>query len=113
MTSKEEDIRQSIQIYFNTKLGERIMRQDFGCIIHERLFDRLDKSILDVLTFELKQNIGNIEPRIQIDEIEIKPIKLEEGRIEIYFQYTIISTNVRDNIVFPFYLNEGTNIKRD
>ena len=51
MTSKEEDIRQSIQIYFNTKLGERIMRQDFGCIIHERLFDRLDKSILDVLTF--------------------------------------------------------------
>ena len=39
------------------KLGERIMRQDFGCIIHERLFDRLDKSILDVLTFELKQNI--------------------------------------------------------
>lgn len=113
MTSKEEDIRQSIQIYFNTKLGERIMRQDFGCIIHERLFDRLDKSILDVLTFELKQNIGNIEPRIQIDEIEIKPIKLEEGRIGIYFQYTIISTNVRDNIVFPFYLNEGTNIKRD
>ena len=89
------------------------MRQDFGCIIHERLFDRLDKSILDVLTFELKQNIGNIEPRIQIDEIEVKPIKLEEGRIEIYFQYTIISTNVRDNIVFPFYLNEGTNIKRD
>ena len=44
---------------------------------------------------------------------EIKPIKMEEGRIEIYFQYTIISTNVRDNIVFPFYLNEGTNIKRD
>ena len=56
MTSKEEDIRQSIQIYFNTKLGERIMRQDFGCIIHERLFDRLDKSILDVLTFELTRS---------------------------------------------------------
>ena len=57
MTSKEEDIRQSIQIYFNTKLGERIMRQDFGCIIHERLFDRLDKSILDVLTFELNKTL--------------------------------------------------------
>ncbi|MDA0793921.1 MAG: GPW/gp25 family protein [Bacteroidetes bacterium] len=113
MTTKEEDIKQSLQIYFHTKLGERIMRQDFGCIIHEHLFDRLDKSILDVLTFELKQNIGNIEPRIFVDELNIRPIDPEDGRIEINIVYKIISTNVRDNIVFPYYLNEGTNIKRD
>ena len=82
MTTKEEDIKQSLHIYFNTKLGERIMRQDFGCIIHEHLFDRLDKSILDVLTFELKQNIGNIEPRIIVNEISIMPIEwLRHGRI--------------------------------
>ena len=113
MTTKEEDIKQSLQIYFHTKLGERIMRQDFGCIIHEHLFDRLYKSILDVLTFELKQNIGNIEPRIFVDELNIRPIDPEDGRIEINIVYKIISTNVRDNIVFPYYLNEGTNIKRD
>lgn len=113
MISKEEDIKQSIHIYFNTKLGERMMRQDFGCIIHEHLFDRLDRSILDVLTFELKQNIGSIEPRIQVNDIQIQPISPEEGHIEINILYTIISTNVRDNIVFPFYLNEGTNIKRN
>ena len=113
MTTKEEDIKQSLQIYFHTKLGERIMRQDFGCIIHEHLFDRLDKSILDVLTFELKQNIGNIEPRIFVDELNIRPIDPEDGRIEINIVYKIISTNVRDNIVFPYFLNEGTNIKRD
>ena len=113
MTTKEEDIKQSLQIYFHTKLGERIMRQDFGCIIHEHLFDRLDKSILDVLTFELKQNIGNIEPRIFVDALNIRPIDPEDGRIEINIVYKIISTNVRDNIVFPYFLNEGTNIKRD
>ena len=113
MTTKEEDIKQSLQIYFHTKLGERIMLQDFGCIIHEHLFDRLDKSILDVLTFELKQNIGNIEPRIFVDELNIRPIDPEDGRIEINIVYKIISTNVRDNIVFPYFLNEGTNIKRD
>ena len=113
MTTKEEDIKQSLQIYFHTKLGERIIRQDFGCIIHEHLFDRLDKSILDVLTFELKQNIGNIEPRIFVDELNIRPIDPEDGRIEINIVYKIISTNVRDNIVFPYFLNEGTNIKRD
>lgn len=113
MTTKEEDIKQSLHIYFHTKLGERIMRQDFGCIIHEHLFDRLDTSILDILTFELKQNIGNIEPRIIVDEIAINPIDVNDGRIEINIDYTVITTNVRDNIVFPYYLNEGTNIKRD
>ena len=113
MTTKEEDIKQSLHIYFNTKLGERIMRQDFGCIIHEHLFDRLDKSILDVLTFELKQNIGNIEPRIIVNEISIMPIDINEGSVEININYTVITTNVRDNIVFQYYLNEGTNIKKD
>lgn len=113
MTTKEEDIRQSLHIYFYTKVGERIMRQDYGCIIHNYLFDRLDRSILDVLIFELKQNIGNIEPRINVNNIEIKPVIPEEGSIEINIEYTIISSNVRDNIVFPYYLNEGTNIKRN
>lgn len=113
MTTKEEDIKQSLHIYFYTKLGERMMRQDYGCIIHDHLFDRLDKSILDVLTFELKQNIGNVEPRISVNELTIKPIDIEEGRIEINIEYTVITTNVRDNIVFPYYLNEGTNIKKN
>ena len=112
ITTKEEDIKQSLHIYFNTKLGERFMRQDFGCIIHEHLFDRLDKSILDILTFELKQNIGNIEPRIIVNEISIMPIDINEGSVEININYTVITTNVRDNIVFPYYLNEGTNIKK-
>ena len=88
------------------------MRQDYGCIVHEHLFDRLDRSILDVLTFELKQNIGNVEPRISVKNLIIKPIDPEEGRIEINIEYVVISTNVRDNIVFPYYLNEGTNIKK-
>lgn len=113
MTSKEEDIKQSLEIYFHTKLGERIMRQDYGCIIHEHMFDRLDSSIINVLRFELTQNIGNIEPRITVNQIDIIPIAPEEGRIEIKIDYTVITTNIRDNIVFPFYLNEGTNIKNN
>ena len=67
---------------------------------------------MDVLNFELKQNIGNVEPRISVKDLTIKPIDPEEGKIEINIEYIVISTNVRDNIVFPYYLNEGTNIKK-
>ena len=61
----------------------------------------------------MKQNIGNIEPRIIVDEIAINPVDVNDGKIEINIEYTVITTNVRDNIVFPYYLNEGTNIKRN
>ena len=109
--TKEVDIKQSLEIYFNTKLGERIMRPDYGCVVHNRLFDKLDPSILDVLTFELTQNIGIIEPRIKVEKIDINKTDINNGLIEIIVDYTIITTNVRDNIVYPYYINEGTHLK--
>ena len=111
MVSDETDIKESLEIYFNTKLGERIMRPSYGCVIHEHIFDKIDESILNILSFELTQNIGQIEPRIIVEKIEIKQSSIENGELQISIQYQIISSNVRDNIVFPFYINEGTNIK--
>ncbi len=111
MVSDETDIKESLEIYFNTKLGERIMRPSYGCVIHEHIFDKIDESILNILSFELTQNIGQIEPRIIIEKIEIKQSNIENGELQISIEYKIISSNVRDNIVFPFYINEGTNIK--
>lgn len=111
MVSDETDIKESLEIYFNTKLGERIMRPSYGCVIHEHIFDKIDESILNILSFELTQNIGQIEPRIIVEKIEIKQSSIENGELQISIEYKIISSNVRDNIVFPFYINEGTNIK--
>ena len=111
MVTKELDIKQSLEIYFNTKIGERIMRPEYGCVIHNHIFAKLDQSVLDVLSFELTQNIGIIEPRIIVENIEVKTIDTNGGLLEVLIDYTIITTNVRDNIVFPYYINEGTHIK--
>jgi len=83
MVSDETDIKQSLEIYFNTKLGERIMRPDYGCVIHEHIFDKIDDSILNILSFELTQNIGQIEPRIIIEKIQIKQSSIENGELKI------------------------------
>ena len=87
------------------------MRPEYGCVIHEHIFDRIDDSILDILSFELTQNIGQIEPRIIVEKIDSKKVDKDGGIIEINMIYRIISSNVRDNIVFPYYITEGTNIK--
>ena len=60
-----------------------------------------------------QKTLSKFEPRIIVNDISIMPIDINEGSVEININYTVITTNVRDNIVFPYYLNEGTNIKKD
>ena len=54
MVSDEEDIRQSLMIYFNTKTNERIMRPDYGCVLHDLQFERVNSEIIESLIFEIK-----------------------------------------------------------
>jgi len=111
MVSDEEDVKQSLMIYFNTKIGERIVRPDYGCVLHDLQFENINSEILESLIFEMKNNIGMIEPRIRVDKLYASKIELKEGLIEIRLDYILISSNIRDNIVYPYYINEGTHIK--
>ncbi len=110
MVSDEEDIKQSLNIYFNTMIGERIMRPTYGCVIHDKQFEKISDNILQSLTFEMTTSIGKIEPRITVIDLKIIKLDVNNGYIEIKLDYSIISTNIRDNIVFPYYINEGTHI---
>jgi|TARA_Y100000766_G_C18764782_1_gene535311 phage baseplate assembly protein W len=110
MVSDEEDIKQSLNIYFNTMIGERIMRPKYGCVIHDKQFEKISDNILQSLTFEMTTSIGKIEPRITVIDLKIIKLDVNSGYIEIKLDYSIISTNIRDNIVFPYYINEGTHI---
>ena len=110
MVSDEEDIKQSLNIYFNTMIGERIMRPKYGCVIHDKQFEKISDNILQSLTFEMTTSIGKIEPRISVLELKITKLDINNGYIEIKLDYSVISTNIRDNIVFPYYINEGTHI---
>ena len=112
MVTMEEDIRQSLEIYFSTKLGERIMRNDYGCFLHSQVFELANESLIQGLSKELERSINEFEPRILITEITASKAESNEGLIEINIAYEIRATNNRSNIVFPFYLNEGTSIKK-
>jgi len=106
MASNEDSIKQSIFIILNTRKGERVMRPDFGCGIHDYVFssmsyfniNRMQESIRDALTLW--------EPRIRDVEVEVVTTE-EAGRIDISISYVVRSTNNPFNLVYPFYMNEG------
>ncbi len=109
--SDEEDIRQSLEILLSTEVGERVMQPKYGCNLHRLLFEPLDLTLQAYMKDLIKTAILYFEPRILLDDVTFE-LESEEGRIDITIDYTIATTNTRNNFVYPFYLSEGTQVKR-
>lgn len=104
----EEKIRQSILIILSTAKGERVMRPDFGCGIHERIFDVIDASMLTLIRSDIEEALILWEPRIEVLSVTPVTDSLNEGRIDIQVEYKVRYTNTDYNLVYPFYLeSEG------
>jgi uncharacterized protein len=109
LVEEEQDIAESIQIILNTALGERVMRPDFGSNLEDLLFERIDITTLTMITNRLKRAFLYHESRVNIEDIDLTPDP-ENGIIQVTISYTIVATNTRTNLVYPYYLNEGTDI---
>lgn len=111
MLTGKEDIESSIEIIVSTVTGERIMLPTFGCNLQPYVFEQLNVPNIALIEKIVREALVYHEPRIIVDDIQSTVIQ-ENGMLEIDIQYTIITTNTRYNYVFPFYINEATNIER-
>jgi len=106
----EEDIQQSIRLILGTIPGERVMFPGFGCPIRKFVFESNDPTHKRMLKDAVYDSLLYNEPRIKIENIEIEDETFDKGLILIHIYYTVIITNTRNNMVFPFYFKEGTNL---
>jgi phage baseplate assembly protein W len=111
MTSNREDIERSLEILLGTRKGERVMRPDYGCNLDEMVFESFNLSMKTYLADMVETAILYHEPRIEPLEIKIDDSFIYEGRVLIEIDYMIRATNSRFNMVYPFYLEEGTEIQ--
>ncbi|MFL9977621.1 GPW/gp25 family protein [Paraburkholderia graminis] len=104
----EEDIRESIRIIIETVPGERVMRPDFGCGIHELVFASMDSQTLQRARSTVEEALRRYEPRIEIIEVSVdEESALTDGSLKIELDYRVRKTNQVGNLVFPFYFREG------
>ena len=87
------------------------MQPDYGANMQELLFEPLTISFAKRMSNKIERAILFYEPRIKTDDINFNQDN-ENGLVEIRIDYTIIATNNRRNIVYPYYLNEGTDIAK-
>lgn len=111
MISDEADIKNSMEILLSTRVGERILQPKYGCNLDEILFEPLTVSLQTYIKDLVFTSIYYFEPRIKPENVTLIP-SAEEGLVIVSVEYLIRATNTRHNLVYPFYLNEGTNIKK-
>ena len=75
------------------------------------VFRTIDNLTINKIKDVVYYAILNYEPRITLHTVEVIVEDVLEGRIKIKLDYTIRKINVRTNVVYPFYINEGTNVK--
>ena len=108
LVSGPEDIHQSLQILFATQLGERVMQEAFGCEMSSYVFEEVDGELISGLQETMSDAILFHEPRIELDRLEISESDSQQGLLLITLEYTVLSTNSRYNMVYPYYLNEAS-----
>ncbi len=103
MAEDDVDIRQAMRIIIGTALGERVMHPDFGCRIHELIFDPCNAGTAATAERYVREALLRWEPRVRLEKVEASPDH-DHGSLIIEIVYEVKGQNDRRNLVFPFYL---------
>jgi phage baseplate assembly protein W len=101
------DIEQAILIILMTAPGERVMRPDFGAGLKALIFAPMNTTTAAMAQHAVETALIQWEPRIDNIQVTVT-IQPAIGCLSIDIRYRVRLTNTFYNLVYPFYLTEGT-----
>jgi phage baseplate assembly protein W len=104
LSRSHDDVDEAIRLIVGTAKGERPMRPEFGCGIHDYVFESIDSYTLGRIDYEIRLALDRWEPRIDINDIEFDTSEAELGKLIIEISYSLRATSDVRNLVYPFYL---------
>jgi uncharacterized protein len=103
LARQERDIEEAIRIILLTPKGQRVMRPEFGCQIHDLMFAPNDATTAGLAAYYVEEALGMWEPRIHLKEVNARPDPENQGRLLIDISYEVKATHDSRSLVFPFY----------
>lgn len=100
----EGDIDQAIGLILSTAPGERPMRPEFGCEVHDYIFDSIDAQTIGKMETAIRRALDRWEPRVEVQRVDFDLSEMQEGRLLITIGYAVRATNHLRNLVYPFYV---------
>ena len=106
LSAGEADIRESVRLILGTAKGERVMRPDFGCGIHDHVFTTVNATTLTLVETEVREALTRWEPRIEVRRVDGVRADADPSKLLLTVEYRVRETNNEHNLVYPFYLHE-------
>lgn len=103
LVSRDREIWESINLILRTMPGERPMRPDYGCGIHDYVFASIDPDSAGRMAGEVRASLIRWEPRIRVEGVDVTVDPEIRTLAYVQIRYTIGDTNDPRNLVFPFY----------
>jgi phage baseplate assembly protein W len=103
----EQRVRDSIWIVLGTARGERRMRPDFGCGIHDLVFGVGDARTTAAVGDAVREALLLWEPRIDLLNVQVASKPGDSTTLLIGIEYRVRATNNVFNVVYPFYLERS------
>ncbi|HWM08871.1 MAG TPA: GPW/gp25 family protein [Solirubrobacteraceae bacterium] len=100
----ETDVDQAIHLILATAPGERPMRPEFGCGVHEFVFETIDAATVARMETEIRAALDRWEPRVEVADIQFDLARADRGELLIEIAYRVRATNHMRNLVHPFYV---------
>ena len=100
----EREIVEAIRLILATAPGERPMRPEFGCAIHDLVFAPADAATAGRIAYEVRLSLERWEPRIDLADVVVNFDAVDAGTLLIDIRYTLRGSNDPRNLVFPFYV---------
>ncbi len=103
LVERDQEIREAIRLILGTAPGERPMRPEFGCAVHDLVFAPANAGTAGQVMFEVRRALERWEPRIDVDNVEVTYDVVDPSTMYIHITYSVKGTNDPRNLVFPFY----------
>lgn len=98
------DIEQAIRVILGTAPGERPMRPEFGCAVHDLVFDTIDAELVGRVEVAVHTALARWEPRIEVTDLQFDLGEVQRGTLVITISYRVLATSRLYNLVYPFYV---------
>jgi phage baseplate assembly protein W len=98
------EVEEAMALVLRTAPGERPMRPDFGCGIHEHVFSPADAATAGRIAWEVRRALERWEPRVEVVDVVVTPAPGTRDALLIDIHYQLSGTNDPRNLVFPFYV---------
>lgn len=101
---RDREIEESIRLILGTACGERPMRPEFGCRIHDHVFGPANSTTAGQIAHDVRDALTRWEPRIDVLGVSVSFDRIDTGTLYIDVGYAVRGLNDPRNLVFPFYV---------